>query len=87
MVKVWRVQGFNSSEKIFERDMPGDLSEAEISTVLQRLVCRHLSPDEIIRASLRKGDPDYIVHLERMGTGRPIEFGYDPHYTAELKEK
>ncbi len=87
MVKVWKIKGWDGNSVVFEREMLGNLSEKEISATLQRLVARNLSNDEVIDASRRKNDPNYSALFERIGSGYPISYGLDPHYTAELAEK
>jgi hypothetical protein len=88
MAKVWQIKGWDGQKPVFEREVAGNLTEPEISAMLQRLACRHLSDTEIIRASVRKGDPEYAPLLERIGTGNPICYGDGSlHYTAEFKEK
>ena len=82
---VWHIEGRDSTKLIFERDVPGNMSEGEIETILQRLVARHLPPDEIVDASLRKGVRDKSPLLERIGRGAPIHFGENPYYTAAWK--
>jgi hypothetical protein len=88
MAKVWQIEGWDGDRLVFEREVAGNLTEPEVSAILQRLACRYLSDMEIIKASVRKGDPEYVPLLERVGTGSPICYGHDSqHYTAELKEK
>jgi len=87
MAKVWKIRGWDGDKLIFEREVAGNLSEPEVSTMLQRLACRHLSDAEIIRASLRKNDPDYAGLLERVGTRNPICYGHSLQFTAELKDQ
>lgn len=84
MTKTWRIKGWDSTTLIVDRQMPGYLSEKEIATTLQRLVSRHLSDEDIIDASLRRGDSRYRPLLERVGGGAPIAYGENPHYTADL---
>jgi hypothetical protein len=83
---ILQIKGWDGDRLIFERDISSHLNEHEIEIMLQRLACRLLSEEEVIRASLRKHDPDYAPLLERAGTRTPITFGYSPHYTAELKK-
>ena len=83
---VWHIEGRDSFKLIFERDVPGNMSEAEIEKILQRLVARHLSPDEIVDPCLRKNAPNRSPLLERIGRGAPIHYGQNPYYTATLKD-
>ena len=87
MEKVWRImRWYGDSPATDAPEMPGHLSEQEVSVILQRLVCRNLSEDDIIKASLRKNDTGYSPFLERTGRSVPISIGDNPHYTAELIE-
>lgn len=82
MAAVWRIEGSDG----FTADLPGYLHPSEVIRVLQRLTCYHLSRDEIVNASRRKGSADYSPLLERIGVGEPIHFGQDPFYTARQIE-
>ena len=82
MATVWHIEGFDGGALIFESDMPGNMSLSEIETTLQRLVARHLSPDEIVSASLRKHAPGHSPLLERVGKGAPVCYGENPYYIA-----
>ena len=86
MAKVWHIEGFNGSTVIFESDMPGNMSQSEIETTLQRLVARHLSADEIVDASLRRRARGYLPLLKRVGRGAPLCYGENPYYTATPKD-
>jgi hypothetical protein len=87
MAKVWQIRRLDGGNVKFEWEMPGQMSESEISATLQRLVACHLSESEIVSASLRKGSSGYRSLLERVGRGRPISYGENPYYTADLKDK
>ena len=78
MRAVWRIEGSDG----FYADLPGSLYPVEVTRVLQRLTCHHISRDEIVNASRRKGSVGYSPLLERIGFGEPIHFGEDPFYTA-----
>ena len=83
---VWHIEGWDSTKLIFERDVPGNMYEPEIERILQRLVARHLTPDEIVDASLRKNARNWSPLLERIGRGTPIHFGQNPYYIATWKD-
>ena len=87
MAKIWQIRGFDGANQIFEGEMPGQMTESEISTTLQRLAARHLSEAEIVSASLRKRAPSYVPLLERIGRGSPICYGQNPYFTADRREK
>ncbi|MBD1544853.1 hypothetical protein [Roseibium aggregatum] len=81
LIKEW--DGLNVKAKYH---LPGHLSEQEIETVLQRLVCRNLTVSEVLTSSRRKDDPERTGQLERIGHGSPVTYGHSHlHYTAEYK--
>src|SRR3954468_14147872 len=53
MPQTWIIEGYDGQSRAFQERAPGSLSEAEITTILQRLAARDLSPREVISASLR----------------------------------
>lgn len=83
--KSWKIRRCDGLESTDIGLMPGNLSEAEVVKVLQRLVCRGLTEPEIVAASLRKGSKNYSPLLERNAGRRPISVGDNPHYTAKLE--
>ena len=87
MAKVWQIRGWDGLDVIFECEMPGQMSEPEISVTLQRLVSRHLSECEVVSSSLRKNHPSYRKFLKRVGSGSPITYGENPYYTADFKDE
>jgi hypothetical protein len=82
----WRIKLWDGQSVVCEEIMPGHMSEREILRTLERLACRHLSPTEIIRSSLRRNHRDYVPLLEGSSGGRPIHIGQNPHYTAEYSD-
>ena len=86
MTKVWQIQGRQGSKEILEAEMPGNMSDKEISVTLQRLVCTHLTHEEVISASLRTNSPRYTQHLEPIGRLSELHYGQNPWYTAVLKD-
>ena len=84
MAKVWQIEGWDGDRLVFEREVAGNLTEPEVSAMLQRLTCRYLSDMEIIKASVRKGDPEYAPLLERIGTESLMCYGHGSrHVTAK----
>lgn len=82
MSAVWQITRWDSDSKAHEWKLPSNLSESEVQTILQRLVCQNLSDAEIIGSSLRRGSPGRLTLLDRIGTGSPLTVGENPHYTA-----
>jgi hypothetical protein len=65
----WKIEVLDGFSVAFERYVRGDLTEAEITTILQRLACRNLNENEIISASLRR--PARTALLEPVIGGPP----------------
>jgi hypothetical protein len=84
---VWRIRGHNGQTLVFDDEMPGNMTEAEICRTLERLASRHLTDKEVVEASLRPGHPRYNRLLERSGAGEPISYGHNVVYTADWKNK
>jgi hypothetical protein len=83
----WRIQGFDGTKLIFESDISRHLlSDKQVDELLKRLVCRHLSDDEIVGASLnRKAERTALLDVRR-STQPPlmITCGDNPHYVARV---
>ena len=86
MEKIWTITGWDGSSVSFERNVPGHLTEGEVTTMLQRLVARDLSVDDVIHGSLRKNDAWYAPYFERVGFDMPLSYGPNPHYTAQMED-
>ena len=82
----WLIQGYKSTQKIYETDLPlASLSESEMIVLLQRLACRHLSEDEIVDASVRKSAKRHNpipLTIERESTRErfSMSIGHNPYY-------
>jgi hypothetical protein len=63
----WKIQGIQSTTVVFKAELPGGYSNGEIATILQRLACRHLTDEEIISASLRKGRRTSLLETKTAG--------------------
>lgn len=88
MAGQWIIAGHDGLDEIFSQSV-GDLSEPEVATLLQRLASRHLTENEIISSSLRKGWKGYapLLEIER-SRGKPFALmttGTDFHYTARYR--
>lgn len=93
-MREWLVHGYNGIEPIYERRLPSkDLSESQAVIMLQRLAARHLSDDEVVGSSLKRGSAGCRNHLEinrDKRRGRPLILsttGTNVHYVAMLKER
>lgn len=88
--RIWRIEGFDGTELIFEREVPLHLlSGKQIEEVLRRLASRHLSENEIVGASLNlKAKRISLLAVRR--SARPpllISCGEDPHYIARVADE
>jgi predicted TIM-barrel enzyme len=86
----WCIEGFNGTTRIFKTNVPlHHFSENQVEEVLKRLVCRHLTDDEIVSGSLNgKGKCNTLLRVHR-SVQRPITVtcGDNPHYLAKVTEK
>ena len=87
MTPMWGIKGYDSSKEIFADEVPGSMSVDEVSTILERLVCRELTPHDIVSASVRKNYKRYAalleVDIDRFAEkGTNITAGHNPHYVA-----
>lgn len=87
MPKVWKIEGRRGLEPIFEAEMPGNITDAEMRAVLQRLVCTNLSPRQVVYASLRRNDAKRSHDLDPIGKPHELHYGQNPWYTARLVDK
>jgi hypothetical protein len=88
----WVINGYDGAKLIYEKTVTeGALTEAQASDLLLRLQSRHLSPDEIVSASLKRGAKGRSDHLEvvhnKGGTFALMTTGTSWHYTARLVPK
>jgi hypothetical protein len=74
----WCITKWDGEHEIAQWVIPGRFGEAQICTLLERLLAKTLSEQEIVQASLGES-----TLLSRVGTGLPISYGTNPHFTAE----
>lgn len=86
MADKWIIKQWDGAEKTTEYILPGGMSESEISTIMQRLVCMHLNGEEIVNSSLRSNAKNKKLLLDRIGESKPITYGDHPYYTAEIQK-
>ena len=76
--RYWLIEITRRFEPVFRKRLAGNLSNQKITTILQRLASRDLTPSEVIAASIR--NPDQISRLAyglmalRTATGRSFGF-------------
>jgi hypothetical protein len=80
---VWKIEGWDSTRRIFELRAPGNLEPREVTRMLQRLACRDLSPQEIVSSSLRRNHKERANFLDPIcRNGGTIHVGNNPYYVA-----
>jgi hypothetical protein len=67
--RYWVIDITKGFDTVFRKRLPGNLSNQEVTTILQRLASRKLSPEEVIAASIRK--PNRTTLLEVRVDGPP----------------
>jgi hypothetical protein len=67
--RYWVIEITRGFETVLRKRLPGSLSAQEVTTILQRLASRDLSPIEVIAASIRK--PNRTPLLEAQVAGPP----------------
>ena len=82
--KDWIIDGYDGVNVRWQGRAPSNLTESEMIAILQRLVARHLTEDEILASSLRRYHVDYQPLLEPLKSEAVISVGENPHYTARL---
>lgn len=70
--EILRIEGLSESEV---GELPGHLTVPEVVRALQRLVCMTLTPEEILRSSLRRGAKARASLLDRVGSDTPVTVG------------
>jgi hypothetical protein len=61
--RYWRIEIEQRQKIVFRCRLPGNLTENEIATVLQRLLCRELTAKEVIANSKRGVDAASLLHV------------------------
>lgn len=86
--RLWLIQGFDGLTRFFRAEVPvGLLTEDAAGTLLQRLASRHLTPNEVLAASLRRRTKGYSPLLEVVREPRErviLSVGSSPHFVATI---
>lgn len=90
--RVWIIEGYDSTNRIFQRRVSGTLTSAEITAMLQRLASRHLAPEEIVSGSLRRNRRERTSLLDAAMDGGvsksfTVRVGENPFYAARRIEE
>ncbi len=79
----WTIKGYDSLKKTYEEDV-SDLNQEEVIVILQRLVCMHLTAEEIVSSSVG-GRSHLKPRLDRNASGfLTVAVGSNPHYLATV---
>ncbi len=89
--RQWFVTGWDGTEKIYEDVFRlSDFSEEQMKSLLQRLVCKHLTYDEIASLSRKRkpneGHGELEVLLDASSNRFTMSVGSNPYFTAQSKE-
>lgn len=83
--QVWRIFGYDSTDRIFEMEIPqAELQPLQVAALLRYLVARNLSPDEIVAAV--RGETSFLEVRDNTEGGNRFSFmaGENPYYVAGL---
>ena len=81
-MRKWKIEEYNSDQLRGTYWAPGNLSEAEVSSTLKQLAARHLQPDEIIGANLRKRSVGRTQLLHVRNSSGVLQIGQNPFLVA-----
>src|ERR1700686_1505781 len=70
----WTIQGIDSTTPVFFGILPGNLSENEITAIVQRLACRRLTDSGIVGVSLHKPKRSTLLEVTKGGGGPNARF-------------
>jgi hypothetical protein len=91
--RIWHVEGYNSTELIFDERFPtGQMTVEQVKRLLQALASRHLTDNEIVGAyATRKthiANRLLDVHKDQQHEKRRTVFmcGDNPYYVATPEE-
>jgi hypothetical protein len=81
----FKVTCYDGGKKLFEYMAPRGCDPKKL---LERLICRDLSPEEVINASRRPNNKKYWDPFVLTGyeVGFTMAGGHNPHYTIRLME-
>ena len=78
----WSIFQNDSLKSTLVGHLPGTMGERQVAEILQRLVSRDLTAEDVIQSSLPLSARSRRPHLDRMGGGYPLCYGDNPSYTA-----
>jgi hypothetical protein len=84
--RYWVIDITKRFDTVFRKRLPGNLSNQEVATILQRLASRKLFPEEVIAASIRKPNRTTLLEVRvdspPHGKRKMIWLPALPDYTA-----
>lgn len=85
---LWKISGYNGTETIFEDSVPAYLfSEKQMEEVIRRLVCQHLTSNEIVSASKNRAKQrSELLLVQKVNTtgSAILTCGTNPYYVAKF---
>lgn len=91
MKRVWKIELLDGMNTIGVWEVSRQLTEKEIGTLMQRLVCSRSDANDIVAASLRKNMRGHSALLEcrrdRGAEHYALMCGENPHCIATVIEK
>jgi hypothetical protein len=92
ITQTWVIEGFDGTTRLFQQTLLETfLPDARITTLLQRLLSRHLTAKDIIDGSTTQRDPFHnpIFETRRaiVDGGVSITVGDNPYYVATRKRR
>jgi hypothetical protein len=81
----WTLVKYEASIEVSRWELPGDMTEPQVEEIVRRLVCRHLTEDDIVSSSLATDDPKRYILLDRVEDPTIIQMGTNPYFIARLE--
>lgn len=83
----WIIKEYDGHQLLGSYSAPGHLGRNELNRILCQLAARHLSPEEVIAANLRKGMRGRTNLLEVRDDNGVLQVGESPFLTARKVEE
>jgi hypothetical protein len=81
-MRKWKIEEYFSNQLRGTYWAHGNLSEAEVSIIMRQLAARHLQPDEIICANLRRRSLGRAELLHVRNSTGVLQVGQNPFLVA-----
>lgn len=83
----WKVEEYDGHRLIGSHFVQGNLSTKELTRILRQLAARHLNPEEVISANLRRKMLGKTNLLEVRNENGVLQVGENPFLTARKVEE